>query len=99
MDEGKYLRNRRKSGRVVDEVPPSRRRDRYPWDTIFDGLQRRFEQGVHFHCLSTSFRTLVYRSARVRGLRVKVSIRGDFDQFVFVKRLLGPRKNREKYEE
>lgn len=49
----------------------------YPWDEWTDGQIRQLVQGVHFHSQANSFRTVVHRTARNRGLTARTSISKD----------------------
>lgn len=63
---------------ILDEFPHHMGRTPiYPWDEWTDGKIRELVQGVDFHSEATSFRTLIHRTARKRGLKAKTRISDD----------------------
>lgn len=46
------------------------RHQEYPWDKWLDGKIRKLTRGEDFFATVTSFRTVTYRAAAVRGVRV-----------------------------
>ena len=48
----------------------------YPWDSWIDGRSHQLIQGVNFQSSIPSFQALVHRTAKVRGLTVKTSVKG-----------------------
>jgi hypothetical protein len=49
----------------------------YPWEQWTDGQIRELVQGEDFYSEATSFRTLIHRTARRRGLKAKTRISDD----------------------
>ena len=54
--------------------PPRRRTPKYDWDAWLDGEEHLLEQGRHFHAEPDSFRTMVIREARARGMTIWTAI-------------------------
>lgn len=46
----------------------------YPWDEWTDGKIRELVQGIDFESEITSFRVLIHRTARKRGLKAKTRV-------------------------
>jgi hypothetical protein len=62
----------------------------YDWDDLIKesmlfGKEHEFTAGEDFDCMPRSFASLVRRTARVRGLRVEVSVAGETVYFQFKK--------------
>ena len=49
----------------------------YPWDEWCDGQVRRLFRGEDFNSDPKSFRVLVHRTAKSRGLKARTSIESD----------------------
>lgn len=54
--------------------PRRHRTPKYDWDSWLDGEEHLLEQGRHFHAEPDSFRTMVIREARARGMTIWTSI-------------------------
>lgn len=46
----------------------------HDWDELLDGEVHILTKGTDYNCQETSFRTLIHRSAKARGLKARVSI-------------------------
>lgn len=66
------------SDNILDEFPNHMGRTPiYPWEQWTDGQIRELVQGEDFYSEATSFRTLIHRTARRRGLKAKTRISDD----------------------
>lgn len=57
-----------------DGWPPPRRTPKYDWDSWLDGKEHLLEQARHFHAEPDSFRTMVIREAKARGMTIEMRI-------------------------
>lgn len=61
---------------VIEEFPAKHRGrpNKYDWDLYMDGKNWKCVQGQDFHVSAVSFRALVHRTARTRGLKAETRI-------------------------
>ncbi len=46
----------------------------YPWESWFDGRIRHLKKGADFHCTPKAFEDLARRTARKRGVQIRLVI-------------------------
>ena len=67
--------------KVLDELPPVKSgkgaTSKYPWNTWLDGRVWQLKHNEDFECKMPSFRTLASKSARDRGLKLRIRISKD----------------------
>lgn len=70
---------------TLTEFPKHRGRPNiYNWDIWTNGEVWQLERGVDFTCDPRSFRTLVHRTKRARGIQAKTKINGDTITIQFI---------------
>jgi hypothetical protein len=63
---------------IIEEFPKHLGRPpTYDWATLTDGQARELTRGVDFESDPRSFRTLVHRVKKARGLNARTRIKGD----------------------
>lgn len=62
---------------VVESMPSTGWKRKYPWELWFDGRVHMLERGKDFHTEPDNFRIQVHASAARRDLDVHTSVRGD----------------------
>ena len=65
---------------ILDSFPagaPGGAKPKYPWGEWLDGRVWRLTRGFDFDCTIQSFRVMVHKSARDRGMKVRTVFDGE----------------------